>query len=82
MNNAPSWADQWGATNDGDDNPSSTKTTEDSKKNKKLETVKAAASTGFGKAKAAAAVGAQKVKSGTSFGSKWLKTQYQKRSSK
>lgn len=44
--------------------------------------MKAAAIAGMEKAKAAAVVGAQKVKSGTSFGIKWVKTQYQKRTSK
>ncbi|KAK1284267.1 hypothetical protein QJS10_CPB21g00954 [Acorus calamus] len=54
----------------------------ESNKNKKMETVKAAALTGFSKAKAVAIVGAQKVKTGTSIGAKWIKTQYQKRTSK
>ena len=48
---------------------------------KKMEDVKAVASAGFDKAKAAAVVGAQKVKSGTSVGVKWIKNQYQKKSS-
>lgn len=43
---------------------------------------KAAAVVGADKAKVVAVFGAQKVKSGTSIGIKWIKTQYQKRTSK
>ena len=49
---------------------------------KKMADAKAVASAGMDKAKTAAVVGAQKVKSGTSAGLKWVKNQYQKRTSK
>ncbi|XP_062209321.1 uncharacterized protein LOC133911135 [Phragmites australis] len=82
---APTWADQWGSGDNGSlkragGNGSSI----NAKADKKTVTgnVKAAASEGFIKAKAAALVGAQKVKSGTSSGIKWVKEQYQKRTSK
>ncbi|XP_017700798.1 uncharacterized protein LOC108511668 [Phoenix dactylifera] len=77
---APSWADQWatsgGMYDDGDDEAKAEGS------GKKMGNVKAVASASLDKAKAAATVGAQKVKSGTSTGFKWVKTQYQKRTSK
>ncbi|XP_072951890.1 uncharacterized protein [Typha angustifolia] len=78
---APSWADQWGAGGAGDDTAKNETKEKDNKKNK-MANVKAAASTSLDKAKAAATVGAQKVKSGTTMGIKWVKNQYQKRTSK
>ncbi|CAL0303956.1 unnamed protein product [Lupinus luteus] len=93
-NKAPSWSDQWGTGGLGSDNYEY----EDDKLKKssssnKLSGAKAAASAGMDKAKSAAlvgadkaksaaTVGAQKVKSGTFAGLKWVKNQYQKRSSK
>uniref|UniRef100_A0A0D9VVU6 Uncharacterized protein n=1 Tax=Leersia perrieri TaxID=77586 RepID=A0A0D9VVU6_9ORYZ len=78
-NNAPTWADQWGAGSfkKGGDGSGSNE-----KKTTVAGNVKAAASESLVKAKAAALVGAQKVKSGTSSGIKWVKDQYQKRASK
>lgn len=83
---APSWADQWGTGSFGD-NEEGEKS--DTKKggggggnNKKMAEAKAAASAGYDKAKAAAVVGALKLKTGTSMGIKWVKNQYQKRTSK
>ncbi|KAG6466896.1 hypothetical protein ZIOFF_075298 [Zingiber officinale] len=70
-NEAPSWADQWGTGGlDADDS----KYKESGKDNKKMEKVKAFASSSFGKAKAAATVGASKAKSSTNTGIKWIKT--------
>ncbi|XP_042520382.1 uncharacterized protein LOC122093900 [Macadamia integrifolia] len=86
-NEAPSWADQWGAGGFGaaedDVKPNTQKGSgkSSSSSNKKMANVKAAASTGLGKAKAAAVVGAEKVKSGTSVGINWVKAKYQKSSS-
>lgn len=91
---APSWADQWGTGSFGDskdDEKSVTK--KEGGNNKKMAEAKAAASAGYDKAKgaalvgadkakAAAVVGALKLKSGTSMGIKWVKDQYQKRTSK
>ncbi|WOK99721.1 hypothetical protein Cni_G08433 [Canna indica] len=77
----PSWADQWGAgglNDDDDDNFNK----ESGKKNKKMDKVKALASASFDKAKTAASTGATKAKSGTTVGIKWIKTQYEKRTSK
>ncbi|XP_074566150.1 uncharacterized protein LOC141822714 [Curcuma longa] len=81
-NGAPSWADQWGAGGLNDDDYDDDKNKESGKDNKKMEKVKAIASSSFGKAKVAAAVGASKAKSGTTTGIKWMKAQYQKRTSK
>ncbi|KAG6537491.1 hypothetical protein ZIOFF_002585 [Zingiber officinale] len=81
-NGAPSWADQWGAGGLNDDDDYDDKNKESGKDNKKMEKAKAFASSSFGKAKAAAAVGASKAKSGTTTGIKWMKAQYQKRTSK
>ncbi|OVA03382.1 hypothetical protein BVC80_205g10 [Macleaya cordata] len=80
-NEAPSWADQWGAggIGAGEEETKPKVTKKDS--SKKMADMKATASVGLDKAKAAAVVGAQKVKAGTSVGVKWIKTQYQKRSS-
>ncbi|KAG6484400.1 hypothetical protein ZIOFF_052915 [Zingiber officinale] len=78
-NEAPSWADQWGTGGlDADDS----KYKESGKDNKKMEKVKAFASSSFGKAKAAATVGASKAKSSTNTGIKWIKTRYQKKTPK
>ncbi|KAF7800742.1 uncharacterized protein G2W53_044908 [Senna tora] len=46
-----------------------------------MDKAKAAALVGADKAKVAAIVGAMKVKTGTSAGFKWVKSQYQKRTS-
>lgn len=46
--------------------------------NKKM---KSAATTGFEKAKSAASTGAKKAKAGTSAGVRWMKIQYQKKTS-
>lgn len=77
---APSWADQWGTGGAvygaGDDE------TKDKGGGKKMGNVKAVASASLDKAKSAATVGARKVKSATVMGFKWIKTQYQKRTSK
>ncbi|XP_026665563.1 uncharacterized protein LOC103720493 [Phoenix dactylifera] len=73
-NEAPNWADQWGASG-GDEAKAKGG-------GKKMANVKAVAWASLDKAKAAATVGAQKVKSGASMGIKWVKTQYQKRTSK
>ncbi|CAK7348978.1 unnamed protein product [Dovyalis caffra] len=77
---APSWADQWGSGNFGEDDEElvAKKGVGNGNTGKKMAEVKAAASAGFDKAKTAA----QKVKSGTSVGFKWVKNQYQKKSSK
>ncbi|KAJ0966172.1 hypothetical protein J5N97_027310 [Dioscorea zingiberensis] len=79
---APSWAEQWGAGGIGDGNEQNHENKVSNEKNNKMANVKAAASVGLGKAKVAATAGAQKVKSGTSLGIKWVKNQYQKKSSK
>ncbi|PIA50940.1 hypothetical protein AQUCO_01100038v1 [Aquilegia coerulea] len=81
---APSWADQWGSGGygaDPEDDHNNTKKGS-SGSGKKMADMKSTASAGLDKAKAAAAVGAQKVKSGTSVGIKWMKNQYQKKTSK
>ncbi|XAR68102.1 hypothetical protein NMG60_11003113 [Bertholletia excelsa] len=81
---APSWADQWGRSEDDYNKPM----TSDKARlgggsgGGKMDEVKKTAAAGLGKAKAAATVGAQKVKSGTSVGIKWVKNQYQKKFSK
>lgn len=80
-NEAPSWADQWG-TSGGLYDEAKKDETKTKGSGKKMANVKAVASASLDKAKAAATVGAQKVKSGTSMGFKWVKTQYQKRTSK
>lgn len=79
---APSWSDQWGSGNYGVGENEHEKAMEKKKSGKKMDDVKAAASVGLAKAKVAAIFGAQKVKTGTSFGVKWIKNQYQKRTSK
>ncbi|KAH9291427.1 hypothetical protein KI387_043383, partial [Taxus chinensis] len=78
MASGNSWADQWDMHNDdsyGNSNGSA------EKDNRKMAKVKGAASSGLEKAKVAASSGAQKVKTGTSTGIKWIKNQYQKRTS-
>ncbi|KAJ7529653.1 hypothetical protein O6H91_15G060300 [Diphasiastrum complanatum] len=82
-----SWADQWGNHDDADN--AAFKGQEGAAANsgnKKFSVyekkMKAAASTGLEKAKSAASVGAQKMKAGTTTGIRWIKDQYQKRSSK
>ncbi|OIW08433.1 hypothetical protein TanjilG_03109 [Lupinus angustifolius] len=93
-NKAPSWSDQWGTGGiDNDNYEYEGDKLKKSGSSNKLSGAKAAASAGMDKAKSvalvgadkaksAAAVGAQKVKSGTFAGLKWVKNQYQKRSSK
>lgn len=76
---APTWTDQWAS---GEDNSGSRSTNGKADKKTVAGNVKAAASEGFVKAKAAALVGAHKVKAGTSTGIKWVKEQYNKRTSK
>lgn len=94
---APSWSDQWGTGGLGseeyeDVDMVNKKKNSGSGSSKKIADAKAVASAGVDKAKAAAIVGAdkaktaavfgaQKVKSGTSAGFKWVKNQYQKRTS-
>ncbi|ONK65515.1 uncharacterized protein A4U43_C07F37900 [Asparagus officinalis] len=79
---APSWADQW-STNGGFEHCDNEYGPERSdSKGKKMASVKSAASAGLGKAKVAATAGANKMKSGTSVGLSWVKSQYQKRTSK
>ncbi|KAL2328355.1 hypothetical protein Fmac_021782 [Flemingia macrophylla] len=88
---APSWSDQWGNEAFG----SSEHYYEDEKLKKSsgsskakavasagVDKAKTVAIVGADKAKTAAVVGAQKVKSGTFAGLKWVKNQYQKRTSK
>ncbi|WJX49926.1 hypothetical protein P8452_36301 [Trifolium repens] len=94
---APSWSDQWGTGGLGSDeyedeavkknNKSSSgsgKKMTDAKlmATASMDKAKSAAIVGADKAKTAAVVGAQKVKSGTSAGLKWIKNQYQKKTSK
>ncbi|KAL4327835.1 hypothetical protein AHAS_Ahas13G0139800 [Arachis hypogaea] len=95
-NKAPSWSDQWGSGGFGSDDYGDDHHNEKMDKSgssKKMADAKAVASAGMDKAKAAALVGADKakaaavvsamkVKSGTSAGLKWVKNQYQKRTSK
>lgn len=88
----PSWAEQWGRGGfDGEDENEKVK--KGSSSNGKMGEAKAKASAGMDKAKAvamvgadkakeAAVVGAMKLKSGSSAGFKWLKTQYNKKTSK
>ncbi|XP_027347805.1 uncharacterized protein LOC113859189 [Abrus precatorius] len=90
---APSWSDQWGTGGFGSEHyEEDEKVKKSSGSSKKMADAKAMASAGMDKAKAAAivgadkaksaaVVGAQKVKSGTSAGLKWVKNQYQKRTS-
>lgn len=82
-NEAPSWADQWGAGGIGDrgDLDKEAKAKENDKKSTGGN-AKSLASASFNKAKAAAITGAQKVKCGTSTGFKWVKAKCQKPSSK
>ncbi|KAJ6973271.1 hypothetical protein NC653_033565 [Populus alba x Populus x berolinensis] len=78
---APSWADQWGSgsfSKEDDEKFMAKIGHNNGNASKKMAEVKAAASTGLDKAKTAA----QKVKSGTSVGIKWVKNQYQKKTSK
>ncbi|CAJ2654848.1 hypothetical protein L195_g026069 [Trifolium pratense] len=93
---APSWSDQWGTGGLGSDeydNEAVNKSSKSSGSGKKMtdaklmatasmDKAKSAAIVGADKAKTAAVVGAQKVKSGTSAGLKWIKNQYQKKTSK
>ncbi|KAG4985689.1 hypothetical protein JHK86_033380 [Glycine max] len=80
----PSWSDQWGSGGFGSDHYEEEEKMKMKKSgsSKKMADAKAVASAGMDKAKTAAVVGAQKVKSGTSAGLKWVKNQYQKRTSK
>ncbi|KAJ0983053.1 hypothetical protein J5N97_011308 [Dioscorea zingiberensis] len=78
---APSWAEQWGSGSNNNDAHRETKSKDGSTGKKMTENVKAAASVGLGKAKAAATVGAHKVKTGTNMGIKWIKNQYNKKTS-
>lgn len=93
-NKAPSWSDQWGTGGYGNEDYGYEEGDKMKKSgsSKKMADAKAAASAGVDKAKTAALVGAdkaksaavvsaQKVKSGTSAGLKWVKNQYQKRTS-
>lgn len=76
------WADQWGSGGFDDDyEKTNTKTRlgGGKQKGRKMEGVKAAASTGMVKAKTVAIVSAKKMKSGTSIGIKWVKRQYRKK---
>ncbi|XP_014493614.1 uncharacterized protein LOC106755902 [Vigna radiata var. radiata] len=86
MSKGPSWSDQWGNGGFGSDHYEDEKVKKSSGSSKKMaagmDKAKAAAIVGADKAKTAAVVGAQKVKSGTSAGIKWVKNQYQKRTSK
>ena len=70
---ADSWSDQWGTGVFDNQQKDYEKPTEKTNSNKKLDQVKAVASTGLVKAKSAAVVGASKVKKGTSTGFKWIK---------
>jgi hypothetical protein len=93
---APSWSDQWGTgglASDEYEDEAVKKNTKSSGSGKKMtdaklmatasmDKAKSAAIVGADKAKTAAVVGAQKVKSGTSAGLKWIKNQYQKKTSK
>ncbi|CAJ1979056.1 unnamed protein product [Sphenostylis stenocarpa] len=85
---APSWSDQWGNGGFGSEHYDleDEKMKKSSGSNKKMaagmDKAKAAAIVGADKAKTAAVVGAQKLKGGTSAGIKWVKNQYQKRTSK
>ncbi|KAK1439824.1 hypothetical protein QVD17_05646 [Tagetes erecta] len=70
------WSDQWGTgvfNNEENDYEKPNNKSNNSSSNKKMEQVKAAASTGLVKAKSVAIVGAHKVKKGTSTGFKWIK---------
>ncbi|KAJ0983087.1 hypothetical protein J5N97_011342 [Dioscorea zingiberensis] len=78
---APSWAEQWGSGSNNNDAHRETKSKDGSTGKKMTENMKAAASVGLGKAKAAATVGAHKVKTGTNMGIKWIKNQYNKKTS-
>ncbi|RZC80375.1 hypothetical protein C5167_042949 [Papaver somniferum] len=85
-NEAPSWADQWGAGGIGAAGSTEEETKTKSKKDsnsssKKMADMKATAAVGLDKAKSATVVGAQKVKAGASAGVKWIKTLSQKKSS-
>lgn len=78
---APSWGDQRGSgsfSKEDDEKFMAKIGHNNGNASKKMAEVKAAASTGLDKAKTAA----QKVKSGTSVGIKWVKNQYQKKTSK
>ncbi|KAJ0680685.1 hypothetical protein HanPI659440_Chr16g0627071 [Helianthus annuus] len=67
------WSDQWGTGVFDNDEKDYEKQNNKSNNNKKMDQVKAVASTGLVKAKSAAIVGAHKVKKGTSTGFKWIK---------
>jgi len=84
---APSWSDQWGNGGFGsghydEEDEKVKKSSGSSKMAAGVDKAKSVAIVGADKAKTAAVVGAQKVKSGTSAGIKWMKNQYQKRTSK
>lgn len=74
---APSWADQWGAGGIGAMEEDDDRTINNKNGCKK----KAESGSGLGKAKAVAMAGAQKVKTGTAIGIKWIKKQFQKKDS-
>ncbi|KAK1396100.1 Integrin alpha-4 like [Heracleum sosnowskyi] len=79
------WADQWGSGGFGDDYENTNTKTRlggGKPKSRKMEGVKAAASTGIVKAKTVAIFSAKKMKTGTSIGIKWVKRQYKKKFSK
>uniref|UniRef100_A0A5K0XMF5 Uncharacterized protein n=1 Tax=Nymphaea colorata TaxID=210225 RepID=A0A5K0XMF5_9MAGN len=78
---APTWAEMWD-TNDTAVTGKPKSKDHGSKMSEVNAKVKTVASVSMDKAKTAAAVGAQKVKTGTSVGIKWLKSQYEKRTSK
>ncbi|KAM0060800.1 hypothetical protein Hdeb2414_s0004g00128341 [Helianthus debilis subsp. tardiflorus] len=68
------WSDQWGTgVFDNDEKDYEKQNNKSNNNNKKMDQVKAVASTGLVKAKSAAIVGAHKVKKGTSTGFKWIK---------
>ncbi|KVH88988.1 hypothetical protein Ccrd_024225 [Cynara cardunculus var. scolymus] len=76
-NKTSSWSDQWG-TGVFDNEEKDLEKPNNKSNNKKMEQMKAAASTGLVKAKSAAVVGAHKVKKGTSTGVKWIKNKLSK----
>lgn len=79
----PTWADQWGSGNNGNDYEKSELSSKAGHNSgNKMDEVKAAASVGFDKAKSAATVGAKKLKTGSSMGIKWIKEKCQKKNSK
>ncbi|KMZ71411.1 hypothetical protein ZOSMA_181G00470 [Zostera marina] len=81
QNDAPSWAEQWGSGNGAEDDARKEAPPAENKGDR-MTKMKTMASTSFNKAKSATATGAVKVKSGATAGFGWLKTQYQKKTSK